>query len=807
MVAVVEERTSIDDSASVPWWQKSTLFGCQSQNECNPTIVENTPGIGGAKAQSRFLGKTALPMFREAAMSEQQSVASTRDSAGDMVYNRMVSRGDAAMVGYRCDGRPVVRDRMDGGHGWVFSFDEWAWKRKDGVDTDDEYSCKNMLAARRWGDGRDALILEQMKKQKKQRSEDMDISKVGVKGFDAVGGFEEVKHLLRENVVVPLKYSAMCRRVGVSPGRGILVHGPSGCGKTHLLERLGEECGVSMYIISSPECVGNDEGENKLKLAFQKAKSNTPSILFFDNFEALVPNKRAQTSNTNVDAFSTNLFVSLLDDLRREDKDVTVVCATNSLESIDPSLRRHGRLDIEIFMGSPLTFDERSDILHTCISQARCAPDVNLQDLCAMQKMHGFMASDVSALVQEAAFRSVLDAIEFADGDESILLSTVPEITMDHLIGALGSIKTPGVLRPFNGVEGIDETSWDDIGGLENIKQQLIEMVEWPTKYESIIDKYGMRLSAGALLYGAPGCGKTMLAKAVASSCKVNFMYMNGPEILQKWMGESEGKIREMFSAARLSKPCVVFIDEIDALAPRRRSQRTSSDAEISSRIVAQLLCEIDGVGNKHCKDGNHGVVVLGATNRPDAIDAALLRPGRLSEMIHVPLPDTQVILEILRRALRKCPASTGLSLESFVEQHADTLQGCSGADIVDLGRRAVKLLLRATIQERQPEDCILLDENILTEALAGMRKSVSSTTTAYYSRLVEALASGKSFEDVPLEIGNTSTIPLKLAVSITQQVAKSHQEKCAEMENRIQELEALLQRHGVDIPFAMTET
>jgi SpoVK/Ycf46/Vps4 family AAA+-type ATPase len=802
MVAVVEERTSMDDSASVPWWQKSSLFGCQSQNECSPTVVENTPGIGGAKAQSRFLGKTALPMFREAAMSEQHSVASTRDSAGDVVYNRMAARVEGAKVGYRCDGRPVVPNQMmDGGHGWVFSFEEWAWKRKDSVDPDNEYSCKNMLAARRWGDGRDDLILEQMKKQKKQRPEDMDVSKVGEHvGFDAVGGFEDVKHLLREQVVIPLKYSAMCRRVGVSPGRGILVHGPSGCGKTHLLERLGEECGVFMCTVSSPECVGNDEGENKLKQAFQRAKSNTPSILFFDNFEALVPNKRAQTSNTNVDAFSTNLFISLLDNLRREDKDVTVVCATNSLESIDPSLRRHGRLDCEIFMGSPLTFDERSDILQNCILQARCAPDVNLEELCAMQKMHGFMASDVAALVQEAAFRSVLDAIDFADGDENILINTIPEITMDHLIASLSSIKRPGVLRPFNGVEGIDETSWDDIGGLESVKQQLIEMVEWPTKHESIIQKYGMRLSAGALLYGAPGCGKTMLAKAVASSCKANFMYINGPEILQKWMGESEGKIREMFAAARLSKPCVLFIDEIDALAPRRRSQRTSSDAEISSRIVAQLLCEIDGVGNKHCKDGNHGVVVLGATNRPDAIEAALLRPGRLSEMIHVPLPDTQGLIDILQRTLRKCPKSEGLNLESFVEQHAETLQGCSGADIVDLGRRAVKELVRASIQELQPDDSILLDDSILTEALAGMRKSVSSATTAYYSRLVEALASGKSFNDVSHEIGNESTIPLKLAVSITQQVVKSHQEKCAEMENRIQELEALLQSHGVDI-------
>lgn len=791
------------------WWQTSSIFGgggTYREPETSSIIVadrepavertgeEDTNAqraIGGARSQSRFLGKTATPLFREAAMSAQTTSKKNEDILVGGMDTDWGLGGNKSWVqnGVRCDGLPLDA----GQQGWVFCFDEWKWVRDNGECTSEMLQCmerskmEHMIAARRWGDGRDALLRESaaydatMKRKREVKQEN------GARGFKSVGGFEGLKKKLREHIVIPLKHRDLCQRLGVAAGRGVLLHGPSGSGKTYVLSRLEQESGVPVITVSCPECVGNEDAENRLKSAFRKATSCAPSILFFDNFEALVPNKDSASSNS-IDSFSTNLFVSLLDSLRDSGPDVAVVCATNQLGSIDPSLRRYGRLDTELYMGSPSP-EDRLEILKGCIAHAQCAADVDLSALC--DDMQGFLAADIAATVSEAALAAVIDSL-----DGAIDISTPPEslpvIEMKHLIASVQSLR-PGVLRSFGmHLPQTSKTSWDDIGGLEDVKNELKELIEWPTHHYSIIEQYGMAMSSGALLYGPPGCGKTLLAKAVAHSCKANFVCINGPEVLQKWMGESERTIREIFAAARLSKPCVVFIDELDALAPRRRTSSTvgaSNDGDIAARVVAQLLCEIDGVE----REKTSGVIVIGATNRPETIDPALLRPGRLAQLIHVPLPDHEGRISILKKSLSKCPKEEGFDLEEFAMEHEDMFEGFSGADIAELARRASKHLIHASIQQGST-DGIVLTKDHLVHAAEGTRRSVSAQSAAYFNSVLDTMASG-----TPITGGSSDGhIPMKLAVSLTQQVVQS---KCSHLQNRIEELEQLLHQHGMEIP------
>lgn len=796
----VEHQTEHSGSAATPWWQKSSIFGSHvSEGERACVVPVGTrsaqeggmTAVGGAKAQSRFCGKTALPMFREAAKDSE--VLAKSGDIHERVFEKVVER----RIGQRCDGEPVVSTGKIFRHEWVFSFDDWSWKRNESTDIESSFS--DMLAARRWGDGRDSLLPEAASQPKQQHQQAKRVKwkqTSTCKGFAYVGGFEDIKIKLREQIMLPLSHAKAFRQIGIAPCRGVLVYGPSGCGKTHLLSRMGEEFGIHMETVSCSECIGSEEAEQKLKKAFENAKYASPSILFFDNFEVLAPNRRHFPSTNALDRLPNNLFISLLDTLRKEKKDVAVVCATNCVDSIDSSLRRHGRLDVEIYMGKPLSNGDKFDIMKRYLSFTRCEADLDLESMNIANSMQGFMASDVAGLVGEAAFYAVIDAIHSADGDEEYLTRSenTPVITKEHFAKALETIMVPGAMRMYS-ISSLDKTSWDDIGGLDDVKEQLLEMIEWPTVHADVIDSYGLRMSSGALLYGAPGCGKTLLAKAVATSCKANFLCINGPEILQKWVGESESSIREIFRVARLSKPCVLFIDELDALAPRRGRASTGSHAkgeDIASRIVAQLLCEIDGVGNK---DGsNDGVVIIGATNRPDTIDPALLRPGRLSEMIHVPLPQHQSRVSILTSKLSKCPKAIDFDLEVFATQNADLLDGLSGADLTELARRATKVLISASIHNTLPASENVLTEDILLDALKGMRKSVSPETVAYYDRLVHSVSTGKGFQEAAQFTG--SSIPINVAVRLTQQAVES---KCAGLQARVQELERLLLENDIE--------
>lgn len=790
----LEHHTEHCDGNSLSsWWKKSSIFGshaCEdvgvSPHGSNAVMGGGLVPIGGAKAQSRFCGKTAVPMFREEAKCSVEAVSHPKKLQKKGV---LMERN----VGYRCDGNPVVSTGDAFKDEWVFSFDEWVWKRADGVSIslgDCDSMCPDIEMAVR---ERDSLLSEASPEQERLMAKQSRVNKdQEPRGFAGVGGFHDIKTKLRENIGIPLKHAKACKRIGVPPGRGVLVHGQSGCGKTHLLSRLGEEYGVHMEMISCLECIGNEGAEKKIERAFQNAQNASPSILFFDNFEVLTPQAGDQASMNGLDQI--NIFTKNLDRLRNEKRDVAVICATNEIDSVHSSLRRHGRLDIEIFMGKPLSHDDKVDMLQCCLSCTRCASDLDVESLGVVENMQGFLASDIDGLVREAGFHAVVEAIDASGGDEELLCSpeNIPVITKDHVLTALETIRVPGAMRMYTSYTK-DQTSWESIGGLDDVKNQLIEMIEWPVMYGDIIDAYGLPSSSGALLYGAPGCGKTLLAKAVATSCKANFICINGPEILQKWLGETENTIRDIFRTARLSKPCVVFMDELDALAPRRKGASTGMatiGGDVISRVVAQILCEIDGVGSR---DGNNkGVFVIGATNRPDAIDPALLRPGRLGEMIHVPLPDHKGRVSILDSNLRKCPKADGFNMESFASRHAELLEGLSGADLAELSRRAAMPLIRNHVHG-VPEAELFLTEDDVYNALMGMRKSVSEETVAYYEGLVNALSSGKGFEGTQKQ---DASIPINLAIQLTEQVVDS---KCTALKDRILELEELLQQHGID--------
>ena len=427
--------------------------------------------------------------------------------------------------------------------------------------------------------------------------------------------------------------------------------------------------------------------------------------------------------------------MALIDSLRKDKANVALVCATNRPASIDPSIRRPGRLDTEITLGTPSKKD-KLEILKCCVVNMPLQPEVDLSAL--SDRLQGFMAGDIASLVFEAAMYCVKDCVSTHDGIDD-LLNASPVVSLENFDRALVELQ-PSILRNWNmHVPKSVDVRWEDIAGLEEIKKELKELIEWPIYRSELLEKYGVPHGGGALMYGPPGCGKTLLAKAVASSCSANFLCINGPELLGMWLGESERNIREIFAAARFTSPCVIFIDEIDALAPRRttKSSTASGSGDIASRIVGQLLCEIDGLTK--ARDG--GIVVLGATNRPAAVDPALLRPGRLGTMVHVPLPDHESRCSIIKNALKACPVDTDFDLEGFLDTHRDMMEGFSAADVKEFSRRVGTQLVRDHInietQGYGKTPCaIQLNEDYLWQALSGMRRSVSQEDVAYFEEV-----------------------------------------------------------------------
>ncbi|MCD6572564.1 MAG: CDC48 family AAA ATPase [Thermoplasmata archaeon] len=501
--------------------------------------------------------------------------------------------------------------------------------------------------------------------------------------YEDIGGLENEIKMVREMIELPLKHPELFERLGIEAPKGVLLHGPPGTGKTLLAKAVANETNANFYSLSGPEIMSKyyGESEENLRNVFKEAQENAPSIIFIDEIDSIAP-KREEVHG-EVERRIVAQLLALMDGLEERGK-VVVIGATNRINAIDPALRRPGRFDREIEIGIP-DKKGRREILEIHTRGMPLAKDVDLDKIAEIT--HGYSGADLAALCKEAAIRAlrrILPEIDLeADKIPAEILNKI-EVTEKDFYDAFKSM-TPSALREV--VIESPNVHWDDIGGLENVKQKLKEAVEWPLKYAEIFHKMNAKPPKGVLLYGPPGTGKTLLAKAVATESEANFISVKGPEFLSKWVGESEKAVRETFRKARQASPCVVFFDEIDAIAPARGS---IGDSHVTERVISQILTELDGL--EELRD----VTVIAATNRPDIIDPALLRPGRFDRLIYIPPPDKEARREIFRIHTRKKPLGDDVNIDELAEK----TEGYTGADIAAVCNEAVMAAIREYIQD-----------------------------------------------------------------------------------------------------------
>jgi len=515
-------------------------------------------------------------------------------------------------------------------------------------------------------------------------------------GYDQIGGASKHLAAVRELVELPLKHSELWRKLGINTPRGVLLTGPSGCGKTAMARAVAAETGAYFFVINGPEVISKRAGESEtnLRRAFEDAEANAEdyngAIIFIDEIDSIAP--RREKAGGEVEKRIVSQLLTLMDGMKSTSK-VVVMAATNRASTIEPALRRPGRFDRELDMGIP---DEqgRLEILQIKTRDMRLGNDVDLEFLA--RNTHGYVGADLQQLCMEAALeciRGKMGLIDFNRDhvDKKILDSIIVEAKhFDHAVG----IVAPSSLRE-NQVE-IPDVKWEDVGGLEDVKRELHETVQYPVEHADKYIKFGMSPSKGVLFYGPPGCGKTLLAKAIANEAGANFISIKGPELLTQWFGESEANVRELFDKARAASPCILMFDEMDSIAKTRGSGGGGS-SEAGDRVINQILTEIDGVGARK------NVFVIGATNRPDILDPAVIRPGRLDQLIYIPLPDFKSRFAIFQASLRKAPLDPEVDMEVL----ARSTHGFSGADISEICTTASKLAIREAIlaaEERKKE-------------------------------------------------------------------------------------------------------
>ncbi|KAL8671936.1 MAG: hypothetical protein Q9168_003592 [Polycauliona sp. 1 TL-2023] len=503
-------------------------------------------------------------------------------------------------------------------------------------------------------------------------------------GYDDIGGCRKQMAQIRELVELPLRHPQLFKSIGIKPPRGILMFGPPGTGKTLMARAVANETGAFFFLINGPEIMSKmaGESESNLRKAFEEAEKNSPAIIFIDEIDSIAP-KREKT-NGEVERRVVSQLLTLMDGMKAR-SNVVVMAATNRPNSIDPALRRFGRFDREVDIGIPDPTG-RLEILQIHTKNMKLGDDVDLESIAA--ETHGYVGSDVASLCSEAAMQQIREKMDLIDLDEDTIDAEVLDslgVTMENFRFALG-VSNPSALREVAVVE-VPNVRWDDIGGLEGVKRELIESVQYPVDHPEMFLKFGLSPSRGVLFYGPPGTGKTMLAKAVANECAANFISIKGPELLSMWFGESESNIRDIFDKARAAAPCVVFLDELDSIAKSRGGSNGDAGGA-SDRVVNQLLTEMDGMTSKK------NVFVIGATNRPEQLDNALCRPGRLDTLVYVPLPDEASRIGILKAQLRKTPVASDVNIEYI----ASRTHGFSGADLGFVTQRAVKLAIKQSI-------------------------------------------------------------------------------------------------------------
>ncbi len=499
--------------------------------------------------------------------------------------------------------------------------------------------------------------------------------------YDELGGLKNEVKKIREMVELPMRHPELFDKIGVEAPKGVLLYGPPGTGKTLLAKAVAGETNANFVSLSGPEIMAKHYGESeeRLREIFTQAEENSPSIIFIDEIDSIAP-KRDEVSG-ELEKRIVSQLLTLMDGMKSRGK-VVVIAATNRPDSIDPALRRPGRFDREIEIGIP-DDEGRFDILsiHT-----RGMPIDDKVDLKQISKItHGFVGADLEVLAKEAAMRSLrrILADEKIDLDEDKISSEILQkirITSEDFRDALKEV-SPSALREVQ--VQIPDVSWDDVGGLDALKEELREAIEWPIKHKEAFDYIDVESPKGILLHGPPGTGKTLIAKALANMTESNFISIKGPELLSKWVGESEKGIREIFRKARQAAPCIIFLDEVDALVPRRGS--SDSGSHVTESVVSQILTEIDGL------EELHNVLIIGATNRLDIVDEALLRPGRFDRIIEVPNPDAKGRQQIFEIHTKKKPLANDVKIEKLVE----LTDGFSGAEIGAVANRAAMAALK----------------------------------------------------------------------------------------------------------------
>jgi len=531
--------------------------------------------------------------------------------------------------------------------------------------------------------------------------------------YEDIGGLEEEIKKIREMVELPLKHPEIFERLGIDAPKGVLLHGPPGTGKTLLAKAVANETNSNFILINGPEIMSKYYGqsEQNLRKKFEDAEKNAPSIIFIDEIDAIVPSR--EEVRGEVERRVVAQILASMDGLKSRGK-VVVIAATNIPNALDPAIRRPGRFDREIEIGVPGK-EGRLNILKIHTRNMPLAKNVNLKQIADVT--HGFVGADLAALAKEAAMivlRKVLPDLKLKEEE------AIPKELLEKLRVKQKDFKDAlKIVRPSAMREVLIEVpniKWDDIGGMEKTKQELVEAVEWPLKHPEAFSRLGVNPPRGILLYGPPGTGKTMLAKAVANESEANFILVKGPELISKWVGESEKGIRKIFKKARQTSPSIIFFDEIDSIAPRRGD---SSDNKVSERVVNQILTEMDGL------EDLNDVVVMAATNRPDILDTALLRPGRFDRILLTPVPDKKAREKIFELHTKGMPLK-GVNLKDIAEK----TNGYAGADIESVCREAAMLALRDDIKVKE------ITSKQFDKALEKVKPSVTKEIEKAYQNI-----------------------------------------------------------------------
>ncbi len=532
--------------------------------------------------------------------------------------------------------------------------------------------------------------------------------------YEDIGGLTEEIKKIREMVEIPLKRPEIFQRLGIEPPKGVLLHGPSGTGKTLLAKAVANESEANFILLNGPEIMSKfyGESEKKIRDIFENAEKTAPAIIFIDEIDAIAP-KREETMG-EVERRVVSQILTVMDGMKSRGK-VIVIGATNRVNSLDPALRRPGRFDREIAINVP-DKKGRLSILKIHTRGMPLAKDVNLVEIAAVT--HGFVGADLEALAKEAAMNVLRKHLPSLKIDED---EPIPQEILEKMIikrdDFLESLK---IVRPSAMREVLVETpniTWEEIGGLDKLKQELKEIIEWPMKYPQSFERMGIRPIKGILLYGPPGTGKTLLAKAVAKESEANFIQVKGPSLLSMWVGKSEEGMRKIFERARQVAPCIIFFDEIDALAGRRGIE---TGTKVTERVLNQMLAEMDGLENLT------DVIVVAATNRPDMIDPALLRPGRFDKILLVDAPGEQGRQNILKIHTNKMPLAKNVNPKDIAKKTS----GYTGADLEALAREAAMLALRESPDAKQ------VTKKHFEEALTKVRPSVTKTAIETYKKI-----------------------------------------------------------------------